>query len=252
MKFKIVVPVFNAYPWIGKTLESIEQQTCQNFDIIVIDDASTDDRPREIIEEFCQRNGWKWKFNEKNQKALANIVMGFAELEPKDDDVLMVIDGDDWLFNQWVLEDLEEIYRDPNIWLTCGRPLMMRRGEMLKGATVPSRWVRRRRAYRKWSGFPFTHLRTFKFFLWKQILDEDLCDESGAYFATAWDLAIMYPMAEMAGDTRIRYVEQVQYVYNDINPISDYKIYLRKQQQARKIIRRRPKYRRLKSPLGTC
>ena len=45
----------------------------------------------------------------------------------------------------------------------------------------------------------------------------------GRYFATAWDLAFMLPMLEMAGPEHIRIVEEMVYVYNNSNPISDHR-----------------------------
>jgi glycosyltransferase involved in cell wall biosynthesis len=39
----VVIPAHNAEPWIAETLESILAQTFQDFEVIVIDDGSTDD-----------------------------------------------------------------------------------------------------------------------------------------------------------------------------------------------------------------
>lgn len=43
MQFSIIVPLFNKAQYIGKTLHSIANQTCQEYELIVIDDGSTDD-----------------------------------------------------------------------------------------------------------------------------------------------------------------------------------------------------------------
>lgn len=44
--FSIIVPVYNAAPYIERCLNSILNQTFDNFEIIVIDDGSTDSTPR--------------------------------------------------------------------------------------------------------------------------------------------------------------------------------------------------------------
>jgi glycosyltransferase involved in cell wall biosynthesis len=43
MRVSVVVPAFNAAPWIARALESIIQQAHTDLEIIVVDDASTDD-----------------------------------------------------------------------------------------------------------------------------------------------------------------------------------------------------------------
>lgn len=48
-KVSIVIPVYNTAAYIGEALESIRQQTLQNFEIIVINDGSTD-QSLEIIQ----------------------------------------------------------------------------------------------------------------------------------------------------------------------------------------------------------
>ena len=58
--FKIVVPSYNSFPWIERTLLSIETQAYRYFDVdvVVVDDASTEDQHRQAITNFCKRNDW--------------------------------------------------------------------------------------------------------------------------------------------------------------------------------------------------
>lgn len=51
----VVIPNYNGERFVQKTLESVLNQTYQHFEIIVVDDCSTDRSP-EIIEGFCQRD----------------------------------------------------------------------------------------------------------------------------------------------------------------------------------------------------
>ena len=51
---------------------------------------------------------------------------------------------------------------------------------------------------------------------------------------------MMFPMAEMAGEKRIKYVDQVQYIYNDLNPINDFKVYGKEQLAVDRLIRKMP------------
>lgn len=42
-KFSIIIPCFNCFHLMKRALESLESQTFQNFEVLIIDDASTDD-----------------------------------------------------------------------------------------------------------------------------------------------------------------------------------------------------------------
>ena len=47
--FSVIVPVFNRAPVLGAALQSVLTQTCQDFEIVVVDDGSSDD-PRAVVE----------------------------------------------------------------------------------------------------------------------------------------------------------------------------------------------------------
>lgn len=238
-RFKIVVPAYNCQEWIGRCLDSIAAQTHKNYDVCVIDDASTHPHQRDIIEAHCKRHGWLFHFNETNQGALANIVKGIQWLKPNDDDVIVTVDGDDWLYGKHVLSRLHDIYTKNDIYLTYGQfatyprwnigsckpiaPEVIERGELRK---IP--WC-------------FSHLRTFKYLLWRQIKDSDLRDENGEYYRVTWDLAFMYPMLEMAG-YHFRFIDDITYVYNKSNPINDHKIHRERQRRTEAAIRAKPTY----------
>ena len=51
MKISVIVPVYNKGKYISKTLESLDKQTSNDFEVIIIDDASTDNS-MEYIRDF--------------------------------------------------------------------------------------------------------------------------------------------------------------------------------------------------------
>jgi hypothetical protein len=80
----------------------------------------------------------------------------------------------------------------------------------------------------------FSHARTFYAWLFKRIKKEDF-QIDGKFIPIACDLAEMYPMLEMARE-KARYVEEIVYIYNNLNPLNDYKKEKTNQENIIKII----------------
>ena len=52
IKVSIIIPVFNIQSYVGECIDSCLSQTYSNFEIILIDDGSTDDSGRRLSEIF--------------------------------------------------------------------------------------------------------------------------------------------------------------------------------------------------------
>lgn len=72
-------------------------------------------------------------------------------------------------------------------------------------------------------GFPISHQHTFYAKLFRKIKEEDLKDSSGNWYETAYDLAIYFPMAEMAG-FRMKFLSEYTYYYTTDTGLNDFKI----------------------------
>ena len=64
----------------------------------------------------------------------------------------------------------------------------------------------------------------------------------GKFFNVTWDLAIMFPMLEMASDGHIRFIPDVLYIYNADNPLSDIKQQRELQKRLEDVIRKKTRY----------
>ena len=236
--FNIIVPVFNAEKYLAKCLNSIIKQSYKKFTVQIIDDCSTDSS-YELASAICAKyENFHIKRNYRRLGALNNIyeLLSLDTREPsKTIDIL--IDGDDYLYSGEVLNILYENYLNTNCLITYGSFLS---SKGFQGKGYP--WlIRKFNLYRKYFWYA-SHLKTFRHDLWLSVNHNDLIDQNGQYFSVAWDLALMFPMLEMAGD-RQAFIKDLLYVYNDQNPISDHKIRRREQISAAKEIRNKNRYK---------
>ena len=242
-RFKIIVPTYNTENWIQRCLLSIINQVHTNFECIIYNDASTDRTGQKIDEFIAHFNDPRFRVvhNNVNRKALYNIIDGFNKLDTKSDpeSVLMIIDGDDYLFCEYSLSAVDQAYEQTESLLTYGSFIHWPTGEVSFPRNFPPEVIRDN-SYRSYK-FISSHLRTFKSKLWHRIKDEDLRDTDGSYFKTAWDVAFMIPMLEMAAGKFV-YIPNILYVYNRWNPLSDDVINTADQNRVDYLIRSRPKY----------
>lgn len=243
MKFKIVVPTYNTENWIARCLFSIYTQIHKDWECVVINDASTDMTGKVIdsLDFVTKDPRFKVVHNEKNVKALKNIIDGYRLLNTKDDpeSVLIVIDGDDFLFSEYALMIVKQAYEQTGCVLTYGNHVHHPTGGKSNCEPLPIEVVQNKQ-FRNYK-FVTSHLRTYKSKLWNMIKDEDLRDIDGNYYSVALDVAIMFPMLEMAGE-KILFVPNILYCYNRFNPLSDDVINQQEQHRIEMRIRTLKKY----------
>ena len=241
MHFKIIIPAYNVEKWISTNLMSILGQDHQDFEAILINDCS-DDRTNEIATSMVGNDS---RFIIKNNKdkcyALKNIATGIRDLKPDDEDVIVLVDGDDWLKDKRVLSKVEEVYKESQCLVTYGSYITYPGGQRAWNVTKYPPSVIDKSSYREDRQWRASHLRTFKYGLWKNVKEDDLKDSKGEYFRMAWDLAIMFPLLEMAAEKQ-EFIEDSLYVYNRNNPLNDDKINHQLQLSQDREIRSKNKY----------
>lgn len=254
--FRIITCAYNAGDWIERCVQSIRAQTDADWRCIVIDDGSPDDTYERAKQAIGSDDRFVLHQADGVGSALANRAYGIAQIATDPDDVVVVVDGDDWLAHPGVLARLAEVYADPDVWLTYGSHIRWRgmwRDRFGRKKRGEAREYPRSIADRRWfryHRFRASHLRTFRSFLWNAIRTEDLKDEQGEWIGPAGDVADMVPMLEMAGGDRIRYLSEVLYIYNDATPLSDRKVKRDEQVLNDALITSRPIYPLLERPTG--
>ena len=114
-KIGIIVPNYNYEHTIRKCLESILNQTYKNFEIIYVDDMSTDNSVN-IVKEY-QKQDNRIKIVELKQKRLNGGARNEAYLHLSDDvDYVYYIDSDDWLADETALEKINnKLQTNPDV-----------------------------------------------------------------------------------------------------------------------------------------
>ena len=240
-KIKVIVPFYNPGIFLDRCINSLLTQDYENFEVLFIDDCSTDnsfskipavkykvgedgnillDENKEPIIEYmhpmlkktkCQ-NVLAWRSNER-VTALPNIHNGIMQFCESPDDIVVILDGDDWLFNRSVLTYINDFYNTNNeCWMmygsskwTDGRPCCARE-------YTEDEWNNLRK-----SPFKVSHIRTFRAGLYYKIGEQD-------YYTMAYDVVMFIPMLELSGKEHTFYNTTPLYVYNRENPISEDKV----------------------------
>ena len=105
-KFSIIIPNYNKEDYVEETLNSIFNQTYKNFEVIVIDDASSDNSI-EKIKKFDVR---LFHTNRKMAGGARNVGLDNAT-----GDYILFLDSDDYFTTPTVLEELNNLITDEDI-----------------------------------------------------------------------------------------------------------------------------------------
>jgi glycosyltransferase involved in cell wall biosynthesis len=243
--FVIVVPSYNNAEWVEKNLGSIVCQKYDNFRVIYVNDASTDNT-LERVNDFIIQHQMAHRFdvvnNEVNKGGCENIYRAVNSC--CDDEIVLLLDGDDWLAHDGVLARLNEIYANPSTWITYGSYIeyptygytVANFAKKLPDTVVENNTVRNH-TRKQWC---LSHLRTFYAGLFKKIAIEDL-QWDGKFFDASSDIAFMIPMVEMAGK-HAKYLDEIFYIYNRATPLNDNKVRSKRQLQLTEHILDLPPY----------
>ena len=114
-KIGIIIPNYNYEHTIGKCLSSITKQTYKNYEVIFIDDMSTDNSVK-IAYDFVDKLT-NIKIVELKQKRYNGGARNEGYLWLSDDiDYVYYVDSDDWLYDEYSLEKINNaLYGEPDV-----------------------------------------------------------------------------------------------------------------------------------------
>jgi glycosyltransferase involved in cell wall biosynthesis len=238
---KFVVCVWNAEKYIKNCIRTLKSQIDVDFKVFIIDDVSTDNTVETIKSLIVDDNRFNLIVNSEKKFKLKNLDELITTFD--NDDIVIELDGDDFLLNTDVVSDIRDIYSDGQVWLTNGS-FMYSNGNPGFSSKCNPDTVRK-------DVFLFSHLRTWKTFLWKSIPKNYLKDDDGEYFKSAADVAYTFSLLELAGEENYRFLPKLYYVYNEQSPYNDHKPGSatggghQEQVRCSNIIRNKPKLKKL-------
>ena len=119
-KFKIIIPSFNNEDWIEYNIASVLNQNYNNYEVLYVNDKSTDNTLNKVKDIVGELSNWTIINNKENKGAQYNYFEHLDTFLNNDNDILIHLDGDDWLYDDNVLKNLNKYYNEKDCWMTYG------------------------------------------------------------------------------------------------------------------------------------
>ena len=137
MKFLIIIPAHNEEENILPCLESLKNQTFQDFKCVIVNDGSTD-KTQEIVERFIQIPNTKYQIlhlkkseHQPGAKVVRTFNKGLESENVENFDVVCKFDAD-IIFPENYLEKINEVYeKNPKAGMVSGLVYVEKNGEWI-------------------------------------------------------------------------------------------------------------------------
>ncbi len=231
---------YNAEKYIQRSILSVMSQNFKDYKCYITSDKSTDNSV-DLVNQII-KNDERFELVEDTDIKLyqtGNFDRNIRNNKEIDDnEVLVEVDGDDFLPDVNVLNRINNVYKDPNVWIANGSFQYANSSPGFSQAQTDFDNLRASR-------FTASHIRTWRAFLWRNIKPEDLRDENGDYWQWSGDLCFMFPMLEMSGPEHYKFMNDINYIYNEDNIINEHKVDMSMVNDHASKIRSKEKYDRL-------
>ena len=239
MKLIVLTTSYNCENYIERSLSTIMSQSYKDFRCFITDDMSTDNTVEKIKNFIKNDNRFVLIQNQTKMYQAGNydqIIRGDYNIS--DEDICVEVDGDDWLPDSKTFQRVVDTYNSGDVWLSNGS---FKYHDGRPGFSQPHTTFEDIRQ----KPFTLSHLRTWKSFLWRSIRQEDLKDSNNNYWKISCDLAFMFPMVEMCGSEHYKFMYDINYIYNESNPLNEHKVNLPEVHKMNQLIRSYKPYEKL-------
>ncbi len=148
----VIVPVYNTSYYLSRCVQSILNQTCSEWELILVDDGSTDNSG-EVCEQFKEQFPQKVRvFHQKNAGASIARKNGISEAKG---DFLMFVDGDDYVERDYMERLLHAMTRYNSKIVSCDPLCHPEDTEVHVDRTANTMLLDERSLYKRFFGYQF-------------------------------------------------------------------------------------------------
>jgi glycosyltransferase involved in cell wall biosynthesis len=115
---KVVSCFWNAEQYITNCIKTLKNQIDKDFEVYLIDDMSNDKSVSIIKSLILDDDRFKLIVNTEKKFKLKNLDELISTFN--DDDIIVELDGDDFLLGNEVIGDIRKMYSNKDTWLTNG------------------------------------------------------------------------------------------------------------------------------------
>lgn len=133
-KVSVVMPLYNAEAYVKKTIDSILQQTYSDFEIIVVNDASTD-RSAEIVKEMSENDSRIRLYSNEQNKGIAYTRNRAIELSQGK--FIAIMDDDDIAPDYRLKDEVEFLEKNAHIDVVAGNTCIIDENDNVIGMFAP-------------------------------------------------------------------------------------------------------------------
>lgn len=238
-KIHLIVP-FGERNKLERCLLSIKGQVYDNYTCTLIDDCGDGKDALYLFEKLELKNkNFRYIKTLKKHYPLKAREIATDLLDANPADIIIHIDGDDWLSSPDVLQTIDNIYRNGKTLITYGnlinhKDVFKKPLDKFEPNNMSKRWNVSQDLPQSeiltvgpiketdtnqgdWKTAPWfsLHLRSFKYSKWLEHTRECFFNKDKEYLRVATDAAILIPMLNNTNYTQINFVPDVMYVYQN-------------------------------------
>ena len=109
-KISVIIPVYNVEKWLNKCVDSILSQSYENFEVILVNDGSTD-KSKDICDQYLKEDNRVKVFDILNSGQSVARNIGLKEAKG---DYILFIDSDDYISDKAIIEKFINILDSNN------------------------------------------------------------------------------------------------------------------------------------------
>ena len=215
--FKVITNCGPCEAYVARSIASVRAQSVAEWELFCTVDPCGDGTFEEAVAAADGDPRVHVRRNPEPLFAMENLIRAIGRSGAAPEDVIVVLDGDDWFATPDALRIIQETYLRHECWMTYGSwisdPPDLAGHRAGRWPAYPGGTSDFRNA--EWLA---TAVRTWKKWLWDRIDDGDFRDAEGRYFRVSEDQAAMYPLLEMCGVERAKHIAEVLMVYNRNSP----------------------------------